>query len=49
MFKDDTDDFVGEIEAVQMGLERNAFEDNRMSHQDSIQLIQLIERVRKEF
>lgn len=47
-FKDDSDDFYPEIEAVQKGILNNQIEDKRMSHQDSIELIKLITEIKKE-
>ncbi len=47
-YNDDTDDFFGEIEAVQNGIQNKEIEDERMSHQDSIQLIKLITEIKKE-
>ncbi len=47
-YEDNTDDFFGEIEAVQKGIQNKKYEDERMSHQDSIQLIKLITEIKKE-
>lgn len=47
-YNDPQDDFYFEIEAVHQGIKENRCEDTRMSHQDSIDLIKLILKLRKE-
>lgn len=43
---DRTDDFLGEIEAVHSGIRDGRTEDPRMSHADSIRIIDFMERIR---
>lgn len=49
IFTHDQDDFVGQVEAVHQGILDKTIEDTRFTHQDSVRIIEVMEKVRLQF